>query len=108
MSRLLYQAIGNDRINRHHAADACPPILLPAMNSLEIVTTLTLADWQSYQAAWAARLQAQSRLSRRTLGGIVLFALLLAVALVMLAVHLIRQYLSRLSLWAPALQCSDS
>ena len=37
------------------------------MNTLEIHSTLTLADWHAYQAAWSLRLQAHSRLSRRSM-----------------------------------------
>lgn len=58
------------------------------MNSLEITTTLTLADWQAYQGAWAIRLQKHARTSRRTVAGTLLIAVLLAIALASLAAHL--------------------
>ncbi|MFL6617196.1 MAG: C13 family peptidase [Povalibacter sp.] len=58
------------------------------MNTLEITSHLTLADWRAYQAAWAARLQAHSRISRRSLLGVVIVAIALAIALVALAAHM--------------------
>lgn len=60
------------------------------MNTLEITTTLTLADWQAYQAAWALRLQAHSRVSRRSMLLTVLIATVMAALLVALAVYLNR------------------
>lgn len=60
------------------------------MNTLEIHSTLTLADWHAYQAAWSLRLQAHSRLSRRSMLMTVLVAVVMAVTLVMLAVYLNR------------------
>jgi hypothetical protein len=58
------------------------------MNTLEIRSTLTLADWQAYQAAWALRLQARSRLSRRNIVVTVGVALAMAIALVGASVYL--------------------
>jgi Peptidase C13 family len=58
------------------------------VNTLEVTSDLVLADWRAYQAAWAARLQTQSRLSRRSLLSIVIIAAALASALVALSLHL--------------------
>lgn len=58
------------------------------MNPLEVTSTLTAADWQAYQAAWAVRLQGSSRLSRRALLSIAAVALGLGCLLVLLAVRL--------------------
>jgi hypothetical protein len=58
------------------------------VNTLEVTSHLVLADWRAYQAAWAARLQTQSHLSRRSLAGVVIIAVALASALVAFALHM--------------------
>lgn len=58
------------------------------MNTLEIHSTLTLADWHAYQAAWALRLQARSRLSRRNVVVTLGVALVMAVTLVGASIYL--------------------
>jgi len=58
------------------------------MNALEVRSSLTVADWQAYQGAWAARLQRHSRLSRKMLLGVIAVALGLGCVLVLLAVQL--------------------
>jgi len=58
------------------------------MDALEINSVLTIDDWRAYQSAWAGRLHSQSRLSWRSLLGIVVFAAILAAGLVLLAIHL--------------------